>query len=78
MGKPLRQQRRGKGSPTYRAPPRKFMPRLSYEEKEGRVIDIIRDGARNSPLACVMYEDQTRGFIVAAEGMKVEIGRAHV
>ena len=71
MGRPLRSQRRGKGSPTYRAPTRKFMPVLRYKENEGRVVDIIKDPARNSPLAKVEYDDKSRGFMVAMEGMKV-------
>jgi large subunit ribosomal protein L2 len=71
MGTPLRSQRRGKGSPTYRAPPRKFMPVLHYKENDGRVVDILKDPARNAPLAKIEYDDKTRGYMVAMEGMKV-------
>jgi len=71
MGKPLRSQRRGKGSPTYRAPARKFMPMLTYKDNDGKVVDIVKDPARNSPLAKVRYDDNSTGFIVAIEGMKV-------
>ncbi len=71
MGRPLRSQRRGKGSPTYRTVPRKFMPRLLYREVDGRVIDIIKDPVRHSPLAMIRYHDDKRGFIIAMEGMGV-------
>ncbi|RLI97814.1 MAG: 50S ribosomal protein L2, partial [Candidatus Aenigmatarchaeota archaeon] len=71
MGRPLRSQRRGKGSPTYRAPPRKFKPLLTYNGREGRVVDIINDPIRNSPLAKVTYDDNSTGYIIATEGMKV-------
>jgi len=71
MGTPLRSQRRGKGSPTYRATARKFMPALQYRNEEGTVIDIINDPARNSPLAKVEYTDMSRGYLVAIEGMAV-------
>ena len=71
MGKPLRSQRRGKGSPTYRAKPKKFMPRLNYREIGGKIIDIVKDPARNSPLIKVKYDDEKTGFLVAVEGMTV-------
>lgn len=71
MGRPVRAQKRGKGSPTYRTPPRKFMPVLAYRGTDGMVVDIIKDPARNSPLAEIRYADSARGYIVAIEGMKV-------
>jgi len=71
MGRPLRSQRRGKGSPTYRTPTRKFMPILQYREAEGRIMDIIKDPVRNAPLIKIEYDDKSRGFLIAIEGMKV-------
>lgn len=47
------------------------MPVLQYRENDGRVIDILKDPARNSPLAKIEYDDKTMGYLVAMEGMKV-------
>jgi len=71
MGKRIIQQRRGKGSPTYRAPPYKFKPSLKYRDQPGRVVDIVSDRIRNSPLARVEYSDKSRGYIIAPEGIRV-------
>ena len=71
MGKRIIQQRRGRGSPTYRAIPRKFMPKLEYKNLPGRVVDIVSDRIRDSPLAEVRYSDKTRGYIIAPEGIRV-------
>lgn len=71
MGKRLIQQRRGRGSSTYKAPPRKFRPVLEYKNQTGKVIDIVSDPARNTPLVKVQYADMSRGYIVASEGIRV-------
>jgi large subunit ribosomal protein L2 len=47
------------------------MPSIAYRDVEGRVVDLIKDPARNSPLAKVEYDDKSRGYMVAIEGMKV-------
>ncbi len=71
MGKRIIQQRRGRGSPTYRTVPYKFRPSLTYSSQPGRVTDIVNDRKRNSPLAEVEYSDRSRGYIIAPEGIKV-------
>ncbi|MEM7816125.1 MAG: 50S ribosomal protein L2 [Candidatus Aenigmatarchaeota archaeon] len=71
MGKRIIPQRRGKGSHTYRVPERKFKPKLGYKKQNGVVIDIVNDPLRDAPLAEIEYEDKTKGYIVAIEGMKV-------
>ncbi len=71
MGKRIIQQRRGKGSPTYRAPPYKFKPSLEYKDQSGRVVNIVNDKMRNSPLAEVEYSDRSRGYLIAPEGIRV-------
>jgi large subunit ribosomal protein L2 len=71
MGKRIIQQRRGRGSSTYRAPPYKFRPSLSYKDQPGRVVDIVRDSMRNSPLAEIEYMDRSRGYIIAPESVRV-------
>jgi large subunit ribosomal protein L2 len=71
MGKRIIQQRRGRGSLTYRVPEKRFKPLIEYNNIEGKVIDIVNDPLKNAPLAKVLYNDNSRGYIVAPEGMKV-------
>ncbi len=71
MGKRLRAQRRGKGTPTYRVPSYKFRPDLRYKNQAGKVVDIVNDKIRNAPLAQIRYEDNSIGYIVAPEGLRV-------
>jgi large subunit ribosomal protein L2 len=71
MGTPLIQQRRGKGSPTYRTPKQGFRPRIEYRKVGGTVKDIVRYGLTNSPLARVEYDDRRTGYLIAVEGMRV-------
>lgn len=69
MGKRIISQRRGKGSSTYRTRPVK-KPRLSYGGS-GKVVDIIRAPARRTPVAVIVYEDRSKGFVPAPEGVRV-------
>jgi len=71
MGKRIISQRRGRGTSTYRTPPRKFNPELKYKSQQGKVIDIVNDPAKNAPVAKVQYADRTNGYLVASEGLKV-------
>lgn len=79
MGKMLFQQRRGKGSPAFRAPSHRFKVELafrSYDEAEksgkvtGRVIDFVDDPARSAILMNVRFEDEER-LLLAPEGAKI-------
>jgi large subunit ribosomal protein L2 len=76
MGKRLRQQRMGKGSPTFRSPshihiaPAKYPP-LTSETYKGRVVELVHDPGRYVPLAHIVTEKGTEFYIPAAEGMYV-------
>jgi len=70
MGKRIISQRRGRGTSTYRAAPRKFMPNIMYKGQAGKVVDIVSDPARDSPLVQVEYADKSRGYLLAPEGIK--------
>ena len=70
MGKRIISQRRGKGSSTYRIP-QYDIPRIQYRDKPGRIADIIRTPLGSAPLARVLYDDKSEGFIIAQEGMRV-------
>lgn len=69
MGRRIIPQRRGRGSPTYKSPPRKSYT-VTYRNERGEVIDIIDSRLRSAPLAVIRYEDGDTGTIVAPRGMK--------
>ncbi|MGC9071247.1 MAG: 50S ribosomal protein L2 [Acidilobus sp.] len=83
MGKSLRQQRAGKGSPTFRSPDRIHpgparYPQLSDRTLEGVVKELTHDPGRYVPLARVVLTGGTEFLMPAAEGMyvgqKVKVG----
>lgn len=87
MGKRIRVQRRGRGSPVFRASTHKRVapihyPVMSKEELEGvlqgRVMEILHEPGRGSPLASIKLENgQTYYSVVpegVAEGQIMEIG----
>ena len=79
MGKRITQQRRGKGSPTYRVRKRAFSIRLSYPIKEGKaiVLKLINAIGYTSPIALIKINKETF-FNIAIEGLcenqEIEIG----
>ncbi len=72
MGKNLIQQRRGKGSPTYRSPSFRFKGQPCLEEKQSyKIVELLKDPAHTAPLARVVYDDNTEGLLIAPEGVRV-------
>jgi large subunit ribosomal protein L2 len=74
MGKRLRLQRIGRGSPTYRAKSWRRrgevkLPPLT--EGEAIVIDVLHDPGRGAPVARVRYGDGQERLILAPEGIKI-------
>lgn len=87
MGKRIRVQRRGGGSPVFRAATHKRIapihyPNMSKEELEGvlhgHVVDILHEPGRGSPLASIKLENGQIYYSVVpegvAEGQTMEIG----
>ncbi|WP_416840813.1 50S ribosomal protein L2 [Haloferax sp. DFSO52] len=76
MGRRIQGQRRGRGSPTFRAPSHRYKAELSHKKSEqkdtisGTVVDIQHDPARSAPIALVEFEDEQR-MILAPEGITV-------
>jgi large subunit ribosomal protein L2 len=73
MGKNLKQQRRGKGSPRYSRPSHNFLGAVKYRTSgaaEGYVIDIVHDAARYCPVAVVKVGDRDE-MLIAPAGIKV-------
>lgn len=76
MGKRIRAQRAGRGTPTYRARSTKMrgeveLPPVSGEEAKAVVVDIIHDPGRTAPVARIRYEDEEERLVLAPEGIKV-------
>lgn len=80
MGQPIKQQRRGKGSSTWRANTRNGKGDVKHRNAElsGTVVDIQHDPSRTAPVAIIEYEDESRRAVLAPEtveeGQEVEIG----
>jgi large subunit ribosomal protein L2 len=76
MGKNLIQQRRGKGSPRYRAPDFRYKGRASHaeptkEKVRGEIVDLVNCSGHSGPLMQVKYEDGRETLVQAPEGVKV-------
>ena len=70
MGKNLRQQRRGKGNPVYRAPSHRYIGKIRYpsiESGEGEVIDIVHSTGKFTPVAIVKIQDK-KELMLPVEG----------
>lgn len=83
MGKRILVQRRGRGSPTFKARSHKRAGEIGYEkltsgDTEGRIVDIVHNPGGGAPLALIETVRGIRFFIAAPEGafvgQKVEIG----
>jgi len=78
LGKKIRVQRRGRGSPTFRASTHKRVAPVSYPDLSmgkmvgvlrGQVVEILHDPARGSPLAVIELEDGRTCYSVVPEGI---------
>ncbi|MEK6835052.1 MAG: 50S ribosomal protein L2 [Nanoarchaeota archaeon] len=74
MGKRIVTQRRGKGSPRYRAPSHNFHYNIDYpktnERLNGEVIEIVKDPARTAPTAVIQFNDKTKIALPAPLGIR--------
>jgi len=78
MGSRLRQQRRGKGGPTYEAKHKGLKAgyndlsgKQAKEKQFGQVIDLVKESGRSSILALLEFEDNSTNYVIAAEGIAV-------
>lgn len=80
MGKHLRQQKAGKGSPSYRRPSHRFKSDAKYREYDeverrgklvGEVIGFVGDPSRSALLMDVVFENKERKLLIAPEGVKI-------
>lgn len=72
MGKNLIQQKRGKGSPTYKRHSFRS-PGVAKARKNGTatITEFVHSNLHTAPLARIQYEDGERGLIIASEGLQV-------
>src|SRR3989338_4210220 len=76
MGKNLIQQKRGKGSPTYRAPSFRYKGKTAYNSYTknligGEVKDIIHCSGHSAPLIDIVYDNGETSLLQAPEGIRV-------
>lgn len=75
MGKRIRAQRVGRGSPTYRAKSWRGLGEVKLppaeETAEAAVVDILHDPGRSAPVARVRYGDGQERLVLAPEGIKI-------
>lgn len=76
MGKNLIQQKRGKGSPRYRAPSFRYKGKSAFAKYEGGitnacVTDILHSSGHSAPLIELKYNSGEVGLLQAPEGIKV-------
>jgi large subunit ribosomal protein L2 len=77
MGRRIQGQRRGRGTPTFRAPSHRYKADLSHRNVEdadvvsGTIVDIEHDPARSAPVAAVEFEDGDQRLVLAPEGVGV-------
>lgn len=75
MGKNLRQQRRGRGSPRYRAPSHRFLGEVSYSyipvnASEGTIVDILDAPGRTAPVSVIDFSGK-KVLQIANEGTTI-------
>ena len=85
MGKSLIQQKRGKGSPRYRAPSFRYKGTSRFTEYEedksisADIKDILHSSGHSGPLMELQYSNGETGLLQAPEGIRVgdriEIGK---
>ena len=76
MGKNLIQQKRGKGSPTYKAPSFRYFgkvqyPKLTDKATIGKIVDLISCPGHSAPLAQIKLDTGETTIALAPEGIKV-------
>lgn len=73
MGKNLIQQRRGRGTHTYKSPSHRFKGAVSVPalDTTGVVTDLVHCAGHSAPLMEVSYLTGEKGISIAPEGVKV-------
>ncbi len=81
MGKRLITQRRGKGSPTYKAPSHRYYGELSYRKYDdnekngvtyGKIKDLVACPGHSAPLVKIKYD--TKEEVLMAAPLNIKVG----
>lgn len=83
MGKNLIQQRRGKGTTRFRAPDFRYKGEINMLSKESYTVkDLVRCAGHTAPLIEAEYNDKSKSYLIAPEGVAVgdnfQIGNAEI
>ena len=70
MGKRLIQQRRGRGTLTYRSPGHRFKGAAKLPTNQGEVVELVNCPGHSAPLAYVQGEDKKVDLVIAPQGIK--------
>ncbi len=75
MGRPLIHQRRGKGTPAFKAPSHRFKTKAKYrkisETISGTVVDLIDDPGRHTLVMKIKWDDGRTSEYLAPEGVGI-------
>lgn len=78
MGKRIIQQRRGRGTHTYKSPSHRYRGSIKHrrfnpkeESVKGKIIDLVNCPGHSAPLAKIKFEDKTEILMAAPENVKV-------
>ncbi|HUX98025.1 MAG TPA: hypothetical protein VMV49_00600, partial [Candidatus Deferrimicrobium sp.] len=79
MGKRIKVQRRGRGSPTFRAPKRLKKGEIKHPSRtvsqdqplKGKIIDFMHESGRSAPLARIQYMNGVKSLMIAPEGVAI-------
>ena len=72
MGKPLIQQRRGKGGQRFRVPSFKYRGEIKILNKSSYTVkDLVRCAGHSAPLMEAKYNDDTVSLLIAPEGISI-------
>lgn len=76
MGKRIISQRRGRGTPRYKAPSHRYVARAEHTrlhdgELEGQIVDMVLCSGHTSPLIKVRYENGEEIATIAPAGVRV-------
>ena len=78
MGKRLLQQRRGRGTLTYRSPGHRFKGIVKLPSNKGEVVELVNCPGHSAPLAYIQLSNNKVDLVIAPlgtkKGDKIEIG----
>ena len=70
MGKRLIQQRRGRGTITYRSPGHRFKGPVKLPSDKGEVMELVNCPGHSAPLAYIQTPDKNIDLVIAPLGTK--------